>query len=115
MTLTKLAVPGALLLVASATMAAPVTVPLSMGARTDPQTSVIGGDAITALEIGDALAEEGEDDAGPLQVEGSFSRAAVNRSVGAFAAAPAREAREARRARANPQLVRSFNGVNFFD
>src|SRR5256885_1800685 len=114
MALSKLGFSGALLLAAGATMAAPATVPLSPGARTNPQTSVIGGDVITTLEIDDAIADDGED-AGPLAVDGSFSRAAVNRAVGAFEGVPAREARDSRRASANPQVLRSFNGVNFFD
>jgi hypothetical protein len=50
-----------------------------------------------------------------VEVQGRFSRAAVNRAVAAFEGAPARESRDARRAAANPQVLRSFNGVNFFD
>jgi len=115
MTLTKLALAGALLLVAGASMAAPVTVPLSAGGSTNPQTSVIGGDAITTLEIDTAFGGDEEDDAGLLEVEGRGNRPVVNRSLASFQGEAPAEGRDHRRAPANPQLVRSFNGVNFFD
>lgn len=116
MTLTRLALPGALLAVSFAARAAPVKVPLSAGVRTNPQTSVVGGDLVTNEEINEALADDGEgEDAGPIQMEGNFARANVNRAITAFSEAAARDARDSRRARANSQVVQSFTGVNFFD
>src|SRR3954465_7959613 len=116
MTLTRLALPGALLAVSFAARAAPVKVPLSAGIRTNPQTSVVGGDLVTNEEINEALADDGEgEDAGPIQMEGNFARANVNRAITAFSEAAARDARDSRRARANSQVVQSFTGVNFFD
>jgi len=114
-TFPRLALPVATFLLAGAAGAAGlVTVQLSKGGATSPQSSVIGGDAVSAIEIDEALAGE-EEDSGVLEVEGRGGvRASVNRSV---ASVPGRgsEGRDARRAASNPQLVRSFDGVNFFD
>src|SRR3954453_9838660 len=102
MTLTRLALPGALLAVSFAARAAPVKVPLSAGIRTKPQTSVVGGDLVTNEEINEALDDDGEgEDAGPIQMEGNFARANVNRAITAFSEAAARDARGWRGARGN--------------
>src|SRR5258705_7160833 len=106
-TFARLALPAAtLLLAAAASAAGPATVQLSSGGVANPQSSVIGGDAITATEFDDALAGVEAEDSDVLEVEGRGALpASVNRTV---ASLPGRgsEGRDARRARSNPQLVR---------
>jgi len=116
MTLAQLALPGALLFAASAAPAAgPASVQLIKKGATNPQTSVIiGGDAISNLEFDVAVGPDDDDeDAGPLQIEGRAGT--VNRGVMSFRGEVAREVGESRRAERNSPLVRSFDGVNFFD
>jgi len=115
MTLIRLALPSAVLLIAGAASAG-TTVNLIRGGSTNPQTSAIGGDLITNVEIDEALNDDGEgEDAGPIQVEGHFAKAVVNRAVTAFSEQAARDASDSRRARGNSSVVNSFTGVNFFD
>src|SRR5256885_8997728 len=115
MTFSRLALPSALLMVAGAASAG-TTVNLIRGASTDPQTSIVGGDLVTNVEIDDALNDDGEgEDAGPIQVEGHFAKAVLNRAVTAFSEAAARDASDSRLARTNSTVINSFTGVNFFD
>src|SRR5689334_8837688 len=108
----------AALLLAGAAQASGTILHLSSSGSTSPQSTTIGGDPVTALEIDDALAGD-DDDELELFNEGIGGgsegvRALVNRTV-ATQTGHGREGHDARRAAANPQLVRSFDGVNFFD
>ncbi len=96
---------------------------ISNSGSTTPQSSLIGGDPITALEIDDALAGDADDDG--LELPGGDDadgdafhnaavRAIVNRTIAGHSG-EGREGHDARRAARNPQLARSFDGVNFFD
>ena len=115
MTLIRLALPSAFL-IAAGTASAATTVDLIRGGSTNPQTSVVGGDLVTNVEIDEALNDDGEgEDAGPIQVEGHFAKAVVNRAVTAFSEQAARDASDSRRARGNSSVLHSFTGVNFFD
>jgi|1186.fasta_scaffold02755_2 hypothetical protein len=110
---------AAALLVSSAAQASGTILHISSSGSTTPQSTVIGGDPVTALEIDDALAGDADEDGlelpGGEGNEGNTSmRALVNRSV-ATESGHGREAHDARRAARNPQLARSFDGVNFFD
>ena len=96
-------------------------VQLTKGGTSSPQTSVIGGASIADNEIDQAFADDDDDD---LVLFGSGAddgdaapnsvRALVNRSI-ATVTGKGRDGRDSRRAVANPQLARSFDGVNFFD
>src|SRR5438270_6980339 len=115
MTFSRLALPSALLMVAGAASAG-TTVNLIRGASTDPQTSIVGGDLVTDVEIDEALNDDGEgEDAGPIQVEGHFAKAVLNRAVTGLSEQAARDARDSARARGNASVLNSFTGVNFFD
>ena len=119
MTFSRLALPSALLMVAGAASAG-TTVNLIRGASTDPQTSIVGGDLVTNVEIDDALNDDGEgEDAGPIQVEGHFAKAVLNRAVTAFSEAAARDASDSRLARTNSTVINSFteclSGQSQFD
>src|SRR5256885_12282390 len=115
MTFSRLALPSALLMVAGAASAG-TTVNLIRGGSTDPQTSIVGGDLVTNVEIDDALNDDGEgEDAGPVQVEGHCAKAVLTRAVTAFSEAAARDASDSRLARTNSTVINSFTGVNFFD
>src|SRR5579859_3079657 len=93
------------------------TVTLTNGGSTSPQTAVIDGAAITDTEIDSGLGESDDDlllangaggDSSPLM------HAAVNRSIAGESGA-GRAGDDSPRALSNPQLVRSFDGVNFHD
>jgi hypothetical protein len=96
------------------------TIRLTTGGSSSPQTTVVGGDAITAIEIDDALGDDDDDlllfngGGGGDSDQAAGVRALVNRSV-AQATGAARHGHDSDRARSNPQVVRSFDGVNFFD
>ena len=94
------------------------TVQLISGGSTSPQAAVIGGDsAVPDSEIDIALSDDGDDDLllGEGAGGGSASmRGIVNRSI-ARESGRGGEGHDARRAPSNPQLVRSFDGVNFHD
>jgi hypothetical protein len=101
-------------LAAGTAAAAPVTLQLQNAGTTSPQSTTIGGDSITDLEFDLALlagdADANGDDADSL----SGDQPIVNRTIAhAHGGGPA--VNGSARAKSNPELVRSFDGVNFHD
>lgn len=95
-----------------ASAAAPVTLHLQAGGTTIPKSTSLGGDSVTATELdaattsGDADAGDGTDSLGPQPI--------VNRSI-AHGHGGGAQAGNAGRAKSNPQLINSFDGLNFHD
>ncbi len=93
-------------------IAAPVTVRLQAAGSTIPRGAPIGGDTLTSSELdeamvaGDAASGDGTDSLGPQPM--------VNRSIARGHAGGA-AAGNAGRAKSNPQLIQSFDGLNFYD
>lgn len=93
-------------------MSAPVVVRLEAAGTTTPQAAPVGGESLSTVEIddtmdsGEADSGEGEDSLGPQPV--------VNRTIarGHAGGAPAGNAG---RAKSNPELIQSFDGLNFRD
>jgi hypothetical protein len=117
MKVSRLAVLAAFALVSSAARASG-TVQLTNGGSSSPQAAVIGGDAITATEFDDGLGDDDDDlvffNGGGNADHAAGVRGLVNRSI-AQASGAGREGHDSGRALSNPQVVSSFDGVNFFD
>lgn len=95
------------LALATPALAGSTTVPLSSGVTTSPATGPLGGgDGVDAVEINDQF-DNGGDGANSDGVK-------VNRSIAIHSGARA-AAHGKQKAKSNPELIRSFDGVNFHD
>src|SRR5882762_4001327 len=110
----RFAAAAALLFSANVARAAgPVVFQISSAGTTTPQAGPLGGDAITSVELDDALA--GQEDENGLDADAAGEgRTTLNRTIakgpGAGSSAPA-----SARAKSNPELKLSFDGVNLHD
>ena len=92
---------------ATPALAGSTTVPLSSGATTSPATGPLGGGAgVDAVEINDQF-DNGGDSATSDGVK-------VNRSIAAHDGVKA-GAHGKKKAKSNPELIQSFDGINFHD
>ncbi|MCW8808124.1 MAG: hypothetical protein OQK79_08425, partial [Rhodanobacter sp.] len=96
---------------ASSAGAAQTTLTLQRGSTTVPHTTTLGGDSLTALELDPAMTS-GEADSGDGGELGPPPM--VNRSIARGHAGSSRSG-HAQHAKSNPELYRSFDGLNFHD
>src|SRR4051794_26846278 len=99
---------------AGSAFAAPVTLTLQNGGTTFPKSTNVGGDSITDLEFDLALlagdADANGDDADSLGGDQGIVNRTIAHGHGGGAAVKA-----SAKAKSNPELGRSFDGVNFHD
>jgi hypothetical protein len=99
---------------AGSAFAAPVTLKLQNAGTTFPKSTTVGGDSITNLEFDLALLEGDADGNGGDDDSLGETQSVVNRTIAhGHAGGPA--VKGSAKAKSNPELRRSFDGVNFHD
>src|SRR4051812_28662669 len=94
--------------------AAPITLKLQAGGVTTVPAASSGGDSLTSLEI-DAATMAGDGDSGDGENDLGDRNFVINRGLSRGHHAGSRTTGSGKRAKSNPELVKSFNGLSFFD